>query len=115
MAYTKQTWVDGEVITAGKLNHIEDGLAGVAMVIDAEPYGEDSQILNKTWLEIKNALLAGALCEVRSVFEDDGILNIALEQVLSCGDAQGLLTIATSMTEYTAETENSYPIADGGK
>lgn len=28
MAYDKQTWVSGEVITATKLNHMEDGIAG---------------------------------------------------------------------------------------
>lgn len=27
MAYEKQTWVDGEVITQEKLNHMEDGIA----------------------------------------------------------------------------------------
>ena len=27
MSYTKQTWVDGDLITAEKLNHIEDGIA----------------------------------------------------------------------------------------
>lgn len=26
MSYTKQTWVDGDLITAEKLNHIEDGV-----------------------------------------------------------------------------------------
>ena len=28
MAYTKTTWSTGDVITADKLNHIEDGIAG---------------------------------------------------------------------------------------
>ena len=28
MAYEKQTWTTGEVITADKLNHMEDGIAG---------------------------------------------------------------------------------------
>lgn len=27
MAYTKTTWADGDIITAEKLNHIEDGIA----------------------------------------------------------------------------------------
>lgn len=27
MAYTKQTWVNGDTITANKLNHMEDGIA----------------------------------------------------------------------------------------
>lgn len=27
MAYTKQTWECGDIITAEKLNHMEDGIA----------------------------------------------------------------------------------------
>ena len=29
MSYTKQTWANGDIITAAKLNHMEDGIAGV--------------------------------------------------------------------------------------
>lgn len=29
MSYTKQTWANGDVITADKLNHIEDGIDGI--------------------------------------------------------------------------------------
>lgn len=32
MAYTKQTWTDGDVITKDKLNHIEDGIANVETI-----------------------------------------------------------------------------------
>lgn len=28
MSYTKQTWATGDTITAAKLNHMEDGIAG---------------------------------------------------------------------------------------
>lgn len=31
MAYEKQTWVDGEIITKEKLNHIEEGIAGIEL------------------------------------------------------------------------------------
>ena len=34
MAYEKQTWVTGEVITEEKLNHIEDGIAEAGGVDD---------------------------------------------------------------------------------
>lgn len=34
MAYEKQTWITGEVITEEKLNHIEDGIAGAGGGID---------------------------------------------------------------------------------
>ena len=54
MAYEKQTWVTGEVITKEKLNHMEDGIADSGGVIVAE---EDSDAqLDKTWQEICDAL-----------------------------------------------------------
>ena len=28
--YEKQTWVSGEIITEGKLNHMEDGIANMS-------------------------------------------------------------------------------------
>lgn len=34
MSYTKQTWTTGDTVTASKLNHMEDGIAGAGY--DAE-------------------------------------------------------------------------------
>lgn len=31
MAYSKQTWISGEIITDAKLNHIEDGIANIEL------------------------------------------------------------------------------------
>lgn len=31
MAYSKQTWTSGEIITDAKLNHIEDGIANIEL------------------------------------------------------------------------------------
>lgn len=31
MAYSKQTWTSGEIITDAKLNHIEDGIADIEL------------------------------------------------------------------------------------
>ena len=31
MAYTKHTWIQGEVITKEKLNNIEDGIANIEL------------------------------------------------------------------------------------
>ena len=33
MSYTKQTWTNGDTITAAKLNHIEDGIASSSNVV----------------------------------------------------------------------------------
>ena len=38
MAYEKQTWATGQVITAEKLNHIEDGIEAVEQEIPTDAY-----------------------------------------------------------------------------
>lgn len=69
MAYTKTTWQTGDVITAEKLNHMEDGLAiaGGTLVIGGFTYDTENEIIgtaDKTWQEIDNALTAGARCVI---------------------------------------------------
>ena len=51
MAYDKQTWVSGEVITAAKLNHMEDGIAtaGSGGGGGAEVFNFDSIVNTQTW------------------------------------------------------------------
>ena len=47
MSYTKQTWTNGDLITASKLNHIEDGISDagagfdVVIKIDKMPWDEN--------------------------------------------------------------------------
>lgn len=62
MSYEKQNWVTGEVITANKLNHMEDGIANAGTLICGLTYvaGESGQRrLTKTYGEVKEALDAG--------------------------------------------------------
>lgn len=60
MSYTKQTWATGDTITAAKLNHMEDGIAGAldidllvrVDVEDGDPtftvaYGNATDVLSK--------------------------------------------------------------------
>lgn len=41
MAYEKQTWVDGELITKEKLNHIEEGISNIELI--PGPKGEKGE------------------------------------------------------------------------
>lgn len=45
MSYTKYTWVTGEVITADKLNHMEDGIEAAGKVFEIEK--EDDEYIVK--------------------------------------------------------------------
>lgn len=58
MTYTKNTWANGDVITAAKLNNIENGIAaaGGSLVVHMDV----NNTLDKTWQEIHDALASGA-------------------------------------------------------
>lgn len=60
MSYEKQTWVTGDIITADKLNHIEDGVANKTLILNRIiefPF----QKLDKTFGEIKDAFFSGVI------------------------------------------------------
>lgn len=68
MAYEKQTWVTGEVITKEKLNHMEDGIANGGGILFLSEDG--SGTLDKTWNEINTALRNGQLVFVLKIEEE---------------------------------------------
>ena len=70
MAYTKNTWADGDVVTSEKLNHMEDGIAnsgGGVMVIN-----DTDNTLDKTWQEIYDAMAANTFCVIKYVSQGIG-------------------------------------------
>ena len=58
MSYTKYTWVTGEVITAAKLNHMEDGIEAAGKTFEAEYDEANSYLVIKATPE---ELYAGAI------------------------------------------------------
>lgn len=57
MSYDKQNWQTGDVITANKLNHIEDGIAnGGGVLICNVTVDGSTGTLDHTWQEIHDAL-----------------------------------------------------------
>ena len=66
MAYTKNTWADGDVVTSEKLNHMEDGIAdaGGIMIIN-----DTDNTLDKTWQEISDAMAANTFCVIKTVLQ----------------------------------------------
>lgn len=66
MSYEKQTWANGDVITADKLNHMEDGIAGGSsddnlFVVTISEEGTVASS-DKTWREITTAFNEGKKC-----------------------------------------------------
>ena len=64
MAYEKQEWKTGDVITEGKLNHMEDGIANSGGGSEALLVGYDILLnkFDKTWNEINTAFSNRQLC-----------------------------------------------------
>lgn len=87
MSYTKHTWVDDEVITAAKLNNIEEGIEGAqdympapsATIVNITAPGDDirgwswNMYLDKTWREIYDAFLTGPVYIVQLSTESERV------------------------------------------
>ena len=72
MAYEKQTWQTGDVITQEKLNHMEDGIAGAGgdvVIIDAKAVLNDTTWevteFGSSYNELKELILAKKYIVVR--------------------------------------------------
>ena len=84
MSYTKHTWADGEVITAAKLNNIEEGIEGAqdympapsAFIVNITTHEGDSKTyLDKTWREIYDAFLTGPVYIVQLGTESERVTD----------------------------------------
>ena len=125
MAYEKQTWHTGDVITEGKLNHMEDGIAAayevmmLTITVDTSDPNETKYILSKTWKEINDFISAGGMVWVKDT-DDLGVIHICL--VVNTyegedGDPYGVeviwkptgLEVSLTVYQYDADTENDYP------
>lgn len=70
MAYTKQTWNNGDIITAEKLNHMEDGIYTAKddnnFIIEVEfDVNESKYVANKSIEEINEAFTEGKGLKVK--------------------------------------------------
>lgn len=73
MVYNKTTWANGDVITADKLNNIEDGISNLKQLIVTFDYDENDQLIaNKTFAEVYQHLENGGT--VACLWDDNIIL-----------------------------------------
>lgn len=121
MAYTKHTWTTGEVITAGRLNNMEDGIAdagngGEVLVVGLQ---EDDVTLNKTWQEIFNAFMSGGCVMHKTATVPTGTINNyypvqSLASVPSADGGSPMYTVEIYSSTYTCDSPNGYPSSAGG-
>lgn len=105
MSYEKNTWNKGDVITATKLNHMEDGIAGGGVLFINIDDDDNSYVMDKTWQQIYDAPFAVArfgspvsVWAVTTVEESQGTYGVALVSLESA--ASGMLFTTVSADGY---------------
>lgn len=102
MAYTKNTWETGDIVSSAKLNHMEDGIAdaGGVMVINVTDNAFD-----KTWQEIHDAMDQGKMCVVRKDL-GGGITHSIVDSVMELGEKH---TVGVGENTYSVTSATGYP------
>ena len=115
MAYEKQTWATGDVVTAAKLNNMENGISGAyGLVVNA--IGEESTLtLDATYEEIENAVNSGRYVAVKSVdSEDDGLYFFDAVSAFGFDSSNNKYTI-TAHHVYETDSKTGYPSYTDGE
>lgn len=110
MSYEKQTWVTGEIVTADKLNHMEDGIAAsggggfdVMFEITFIEDGDPIVTVNVSYSEFAQKIANGkplvrailtyeeepgyfAECQVTGIANNDGEIDINIYNIVVTGD-----------------------------
>lgn len=118
MSYNKTTWETGDIITAAKLNNMENGIAAAGaggMIVEATIEGS-VLTLGNTWQEINDALEAGQ--DVRFITTGGGVVSVFI--VVST-NSTGHYVYAISVNNDTAapitlsaSSADGYPTTGGG-
>ena len=135
MSYEPHTWVNGETITAAKLNNLEEGVSsggGGSVLICNSTFNNDvsNYVLDKTVQEIYNALLSGTpvyikfrygttsdymatlyLAPVVKVYTYDSsnlVRIVAVKPIIA--DISSTLLASPGCLVYSATGLNKYPI-----
>lgn len=112
MSYKPTVWRDGDLVTASKLNKMEQGVAGAGNILIVH---EGINGLDKTYAEIRDALANGTFVILLTVstqpFENvsmDFIITAYFEGVIS----DKYVVITTNGIYYKTSDENGYPAVE---
>lgn len=114
MSYDKNTWQTGDVITANKLNHMEDGIAGAGGGGVLALTEDEHNTLDHTWQEIADATFA-----VLNYEDGDGMTIVLTKAVYGENAGQyGIGFVGGSYMPdaprfYIASSVNGYPVLAG--
>lgn len=107
MSYIKNVWEDGQIITADKLNHMEDGIAdsGSAdfiITFSGTSYDGDAAA-DKTWAEITEAYNSGKRIRCQYSASNGDITELATLLKFS-GDELNYVQAALTATTYSSNS-----------
>lgn len=118
MAYTKNTWNTGDIVSSAKLNHMEDGIANSenVFIVGGVTLDQDYNItgtLDKTWQKIHDAL-QNKICvivitdgdNVKSIF-----INSAYDDPDQIGTGGRYIIYAGENNYFRTDSKDGYPIA----
>ncbi len=110
MAYTPTEWQTGDIVTAEKLNKIENGLSTVSntIVIVNTTMADEYCVLSKTWNEIHDAMIRGKIIIVIRIVDDSVHYGYVVRAEID-EDERYSYIIATFEDDFYAETATSYP------
>lgn len=128
MSYEKQTWVNGEVITANKLNHMEDGIeraSEIGLEFVEIPCTRDSNgrlTLGKTWQELYDMMQSNKVLYFRfqeeytsPVIQRTKWLKFINEVTYTNATSQegsiSYSVMVSGKSYFFAQNANSYPTA----
>ena len=112
MTYTKTNWQDGDVITAEKLNKLENGIKGNETSIEnipnniywIEPDLNDSTKINASYTDIIDAINAGKF-PVLKIPQDSAIT--AIFSIGAFGENNGQYMVGFASGSYAMTTTSS--------
>ena len=126
MSYTPTEWNSGDVITAEKLNKIENGIAGSGTNSDSSPiiveaiwnYTGGYSTLNKTWKEINDSFAEGNVIYI-NIPNTIGVTHAIVTNTVAHQGQYGIGGVCLSLLSsqgfpatsviFIADNENGYP------
>lgn len=106
MAYVEHLWKDGDIITAEKLNEIEEGIDTGDFFIDVIVNNENQTVLNKTYAEIEAIIDEGII----PWFKTQSGTRIEITTIIAVRRIPGQYIIMMSNGKRTSvESKDSYP------
>lgn len=115
MSYEKHTWKNGEVITADKLNNIEEGISGGgsgggSLVIHATTV-DLVETFDKTCAEVLEAFQSGSPCIIVHVPAHEGVSPRVSLIYEAYGDDQYGYAFSDGNATYNGNSGDDYPYA----